>query len=144
MLLVLLALAPSWAGKKMPSDRPTDKVRGQELYERHCMSCHGAENRGDGPATKALVHRVPNLADKIEVEEAIDAEGNKNGMIAKVPDDLVKVVMRGRGAMPAFAPSFPWADARRVLFYMGLVHLEPEEEEEAPKPKPKDDGKKKP
>lgn len=116
---LLLALAlPSWA-RKIPSKRPTELERGQELYERHCVSCHGTTNAGDGPTASALVHVVPNLAGKVEPSP-----------------ETIDVVMRGQGAMPSFQASFVRVDAKRVLMYMQNVHKPPEVEEVEEEPDP--------
>jgi hypothetical protein len=34
---------------------------GEELFERFCASCHGAEARGDGPVSRSLNVAVPDL-----------------------------------------------------------------------------------
>ena len=80
---------------------------------------------GDGPATKALIKPVPNLKGNIKADEA-----------------TLKVVLRGKGTMPAFDGSFDKYDARRVLRYMATLGqakkaksaetVEPEAEEELP------------
>lgn len=33
---------------------PPDAVKGQAVYQRHCLACHGASGRGDGPDAPAL------------------------------------------------------------------------------------------
>ncbi len=33
---------------------PPDAVKGKAVYERHCLACHGAGGRGDGPDAAAL------------------------------------------------------------------------------------------
>lgn len=99
MLLGSAALAAD-GGK-----RPTDEVRGKELYDRHCLACHGATAAGDGPATTALVAEVPNLQGAVKDDKA-----------------AIELVRFGRGAMPAFEASFDAEDARRVLKYMAQVH----------------------
>jgi mono/diheme cytochrome c family protein len=38
-----------------------DSLRGPELYEAYCASCHGKDARGDGPAGKALRTAPPDL-----------------------------------------------------------------------------------
>ena len=87
------------------SKRPTDMERGKELYERHCVACHGSQARGDGPATAALVHPVPDLAGRI-----------------KADPDRIDIVVFGAGTMPAFEASFDRSDAKRVLQYMAVAH----------------------
>jgi mono/diheme cytochrome c family protein len=111
---LLLALLATSALADQPSKRPSDAERGEELWERHCTACHGPTNRGDGPATEALVVTVPDLRGKVKVDEA-----------------TIKLVLRGMGGMPAYETSFDKTDARRVLKHMATVH-----EARAKKPKP--------
>lgn len=101
-LVAVLLTLPAFAAQ--PTKRPTDAERGKELYERHCVACHGATAAGDGPATKALVFQVPDLQGKVQ---------------ARQPQ--IDVVVRGKGAMPAFEASFDAEDARRVLLYMSTT-----------------------
>ena len=120
----LLALLVASAGAAEPAKkRPTDEARGLELYERHCVACHGAYNGGKGPATGALVHKVPDLAGKLDVD-----------------DEAIQVVLRGKGAMPAYEQTFDRFDAKRVLTHMAALRApdpnapapEPTEAEDAP------------
>lgn len=109
--LLLSMLFPAAADAAGGTKRPTDLERGEELYERHCLACHGAKNAGDGPATEALVHPVPNLAGKTDPKSA----------------EQQQVVLAGRNAMPAYEGSFNVGDAHRVLLYMATVHVPKEE-----------------
>lgn len=105
MSLFLSALLVVGAFAEQPNKRPSDEERGKELWERHCTACHGPANRGDGPATEALVVEVPDLRDQVKINDA-----------------MMKLVLRGRGAMPGYETSFDKNDARRVLKYMATVH----------------------
>ena len=40
---------------------PTSAKQGKVTYVRYCVSCHGAEGRGDGPLASDLVVPVPDL-----------------------------------------------------------------------------------
>ena len=123
--LLISLLVSSLALAAQPTKRPSDEERGRTLYDRHCVQCHGALAMGDGPATKALIKPVPNLKGNIKADEA-----------------TLKVVLRGKGTMPAFDGSFDKYDARRVLRYMATLGqakkaksaetVEPEAEEELP------------
>ncbi len=96
---MLLTLALALAAQ--PTKRPSDEERGEELYRRHCVACHGPANDGRGPVSEALVATVPNLVGRVE------------------PDDATAdVVLRGKGAMPAYEATFNRADAIRVLRFM--------------------------
>ena len=38
----------------MAQDYPPDVMRGKAVYERHCLTCHGAGGWGDGPTAASL------------------------------------------------------------------------------------------
>ncbi len=99
-LLALSAVAPA----AQPSKRPTDEVRGKELYVRHCEACHGAQGKGHGPATQALVDPVPDLNGKVNAD-----------------DQTIRIVLRGKSAMPGYEQTFDKHDARRVLQHMAKL-----------------------
>lgn len=105
ILIALSGLMFAWqaGGATYTSKRPSDEERGEELYERHCLSCHGASAAGDGPATEALVKPVPDLRGRMS------ADGR---------EAAVSVVLEGRGAMPSFAVSIDEHDARRVVRHL--------------------------
>jgi mono/diheme cytochrome c family protein len=54
--LVLLATAtsPAWAADYL-------SMSGEELYQRFCTACHGAEGQGDGPVAGYFKAEVPDL-----------------------------------------------------------------------------------
>ena len=100
--------------QEQPTKRPTDEARGQELYKRHCEACHGAWNKGHGPATQALVRPVPDLEGRVVAD-----------------DRTIQVVMRGRGAMPGYEQTFDRFDAKRVLEHMAKLKQPPQGAEPA-------------
>lgn len=104
--LVLLGGIATVAVAGRPSQRPSDDDRGRELYDRHCVACHGVDFAGDGPAAAALVSKVPDLRDKADPANV---------------DGWVDAVVHGKGASPSFAASFDQADARRVLRWAGML-----------------------
>jgi len=114
--LALSTLAPA----AQPNKRPTDEVRGKELYTRHCEACHGAQAKGHGPATKALVHPVPDLTGKV-----------------KADDKTIRIVLRGKAAMPGYEQTFDNHDAKRVLQHMARLKAPvPGAKPESPAPEP--------
>ena len=107
-VLVLVAvlgvtLAQS-AVAEQPTKRPTDEQRGKELYDRHCVACHGAWNKGHGPATQALVRPVPDLVGRVMSSDA-----------------TIQIVLQGKGAMPGYEQTFDKFDAKRVLDHMAKL-----------------------
>jgi mono/diheme cytochrome c family protein len=49
-------------------------ANGAALYKRHCVMCHGASGRGDGPAAKFMKGNLPNLSDKAFMSKLTDAQ----------------------------------------------------------------------
>jgi mono/diheme cytochrome c family protein len=64
-----LAEAPARKGRALPpldpaevmTPRPQLVARGRDLFRKDCVSCHGEEGRGDGPAAMTLTPRPRNL-----------------------------------------------------------------------------------
>lgn len=111
---LLLVVAASAVARR-PNLRPTDLQRGEELYERHCVACHGSYGRGDGAASSSLVGGVPDLTGR--VPDSADME------------ELVALVQGGRRAMPGYASSFDRYDSRRVLRYVRRLDEEEREDQ---------------
>lgn len=117
-LLTILALAVcalsaladgSSALAAQPNKRASDADRGRELYNRHCVQCHGVAAKGDGPAARSLVHPPTDLQGKVKADDA-----------------TIAIVRGGKGPMPAFDQSFGVDDSRRVLQFMaGLSEKAP-------------------
>lgn len=143
MRWMLLALVMSaFAGSAVtaaewPKRVPRAEERGRELYDRHCVSCHGDAAQGDGPAAADLITKVPDLS---------------KGFEGRDRDTLVKAVMIGAGAMPGFeqvfrdlkpAPSKGYVDdAHAVLDHMAKIGKEagkPKDQRRKPPPKVVDD-----
>ena len=124
-----LGVEPAFAGKKKKKNaRPSDQERGTELYERHCLACHGSLGRGDGPAGKALVRPPADL---------------RGVLLKENISEFVSSVTLGKNGMPGFELSFDKHDTRRVLRTMvRLLETEPkvESEEEAEEETPPADS----
>ncbi len=117
VLVVVLASLAVDATAGQPTKRPSDEELGRTLYTRHCQSCHGPGNHGDGPATAALVVPVPDLAGKVTLDKA-----------------TVDVVQNGRGPMPGYEASLNLEETRSVLRHMTKAHEAPSEPAPAPAP----------
>jgi mono/diheme cytochrome c family protein len=55
-------------GKRIPVPAPTDRdqpliasIRGDNLYQAYCASCHGVDGRGNGPMSSWLTTPTPDL-----------------------------------------------------------------------------------
>ena len=104
--------------KKKKNARPTDAERGKELYDRHCVACHGSQGDGQGPMASSLVQEIPNL----------------RGVLTKETlNSYVKTVQLGKNAMPGFELSFDQHDTRRVLRTM-IKRMNPTPSPESVKP----------
>ncbi|KVO58449.1 c-type cytochrome [Burkholderia stagnalis] len=60
-----LWLAPAVPTSFQRSPAPlsvTNLTRGAQLYGRHCVACHGADGRGEGPLAASLAHWPPTFA----------------------------------------------------------------------------------
>ena len=109
VIVLLLATIGASALAAQPTKRPSDADRGRDLYNRHCVQCHGVGARGDGPASRSLVHPPADLQGKV-----------------KADDPTIAIVRNGKGPMPAFDQSFGPEDARKTLAFMaGLTDKAP-------------------
>ena len=62
MLVLLVAVVISASAQTTPPRQPLVRpVDGATIFKNNCAACHGREGRGDGPASKALNRRVPDL-----------------------------------------------------------------------------------
>ena len=57
MLATVALMSAALLGSAQAQEFPPDAANGKAVYERHCLSCHGAGGRGDGPDAASL--RVP-------------------------------------------------------------------------------------
>ena len=113
ILVAMTIVAPLLSVIAFAEPRPTDEERGEELYNRHCIQCHGPTAAGDGPAAAALIAPIPDLS---------------KSLLEKPSDEAIQIVLNGKGTMPSFQLSFDKHDARRVLKHMErITHPTPQE-----------------
>ena len=87
--------------------------QGRDLYRIHCLECHGAEGRGDGPRAALLAPRPGNL-----VSAATSA---------KTDAELLKIIAEGvpRTAMSGWSHQLSADERRNILAYIRtLVHFQ--------------------
>jgi cytochrome c oxidase cbb3-type subunit III len=77
---------------------------GKAQYDKLCVSCHGADGKGNPAMAKAMGEKGLNLTTK-EVKDAKD-------------EDLLKVITGGRGKMPASGKSLSKAEQKEVLDFV--------------------------
>lgn len=95
------------AGTGVLLAQPSDGLqRGQTLYREHCMDCHGATGKGDGPKAPFLSPRPGNL-----ISAATSAKTDK---------ELLRTIAQGkpRTAMPGWNDALPDEDQQAVLQYI--------------------------
>ena len=97
IFITSLALAAS------PTRRLPDDERGAELYMKNCWMCHGKMGQGAGPAASGLKTESPPLARRYDKPEW---------------DKMIRIIMDGKGDMPAFSPVMDRHEARRVLVWL--------------------------
>jgi mono/diheme cytochrome c family protein len=75
--LGLVVSAPAWSGEAQP---------GKAIYDKQCVSCHGADGKGNPAMIKALGEKGMNLTTK-EVKAMKD-------------EQILKIIVEGAGKMP--------------------------------------------
>ena len=98
-LMLGLNLSFAWA-------EPGDPVKGKAIYERLCITCHGTQGKGDGPAGQMM---MPHPADFT------------NPKIKSKPDsELLGSIQNGRPptTMPAFRGQLSEQQIHDVLAYI--------------------------
>jgi len=80
-----------------------DAQSGKAIYEKQCISCHGADGKGNPAMAKALGEKGLNLTTK--------------DVTQKSDDQLLKVIAEGQGKMPA-QKSLSKDEQKQVLGYV--------------------------
>jgi mono/diheme cytochrome c family protein len=89
-----------------------DIDQGREIYQAHCLECHGIQGHGDGPRATTLAPRPGNLVSA--------------GTSSKTDDELLAVITKGvpRTSMKGWEDQLALDDRRNVLAYVrSLVHF---------------------
>ena len=88
---------------------PEEIAAGEAVYKRSCQTCHGATGVGDGPASKFLKGKLPNLTDKATMAKISD-------------DDIEDAVENGKktevGTMPPFKAKLKPEEIKDVIAYV--------------------------
>ncbi len=77
---------------------------GKATYDKLCVSCHGADGKGNPAMAKALGEKGLNLTTK-ETAKLSD-------------DDALNVITEGRGKMPASGKSLSKQEQKQLLDYI--------------------------
>jgi cytochrome c oxidase cbb3-type subunit 3 len=102
----LLLLATTGARPAWESSEAGDPTAGRNVFEQHCLSCHGAQGRGDGPEAPFLSPRPASL-----ISAATSVKSDK---------ELLALIANGkpRTSMPAWKDRLTEAQQRDVLAYL--------------------------
>ena len=84
-----------------------DAAKGKAEFLQHCAACHGPDGMGKEAVAKMLKTTIPPLSSK-EVQALSD-------------DDLTKVIMEGKGKMPAQKSESASDAANLVAFIRSLA-----------------------
>jgi mono/diheme cytochrome c family protein len=76
---------------------------GKATYDKLCVSCHGADGKGNPAMAKVMGEKALNIVSK-EVQ-------------AKKDPELLKVIVEGAGKMPASGKSLSSQEQKDVLSY---------------------------
>ena len=76
---------------------------GKATYDKLCVSCHGKDGKGNPAMAKAMGEKGLNLTTK-EVQAMKD-------------DELLKVIVDGKGKMPASGKNLSTQEQKEVLAY---------------------------
>jgi len=74
---------------------------GKAAYEKQCTSCHGPDGKGNPAMTKVFGEKELNIVTK-------EVAGKKD-------DELLKVIVDGKGKMPAAGKTLSKSDQKAVL-----------------------------
>ena len=92
---LLILSRVSWAG---------EAGDGKATYQKLCVSCHGADGKGNPAMTKVFGEKELNIAAK--------------GTAGKKDEELLKVITEGRGKMPASGKSLGKQEQKQLLEHM--------------------------
>jgi mono/diheme cytochrome c family protein len=120
MLALLVAVVISAFAQTTPK-RPTPMrpVDGATVFQNNCAACHGLEGRGDGPASKALNRKVPDLTGLSQRNGGTFPIVQVRTTIMFGKDDLLPA--HGSKTMPIWGPIFHQIEFDQDL---GNVRLE--------------------
>src|SRR5580765_5795231 len=117
-LAIFGILAASALGTRMLAQPgaapPASGARGKQVYDAHCVECHGGEGKGDGPAAHLMTPRPRDFT-----RGRYKIRSTESGSVPSV-EDLLRTVRQGlyASAMPGWQKLLPDDDIRAVVDYV--------------------------
>jgi mono/diheme cytochrome c family protein len=108
-LLPIIAAAQNYSNSRTADDQHTRiPLSGAKIFQYHCAACHGSDGRGNGPATAALKHAVPDLTLLSQKNHGKFPYDGVRNLIEGVPP-LTRA--HGTREMPVWGPIFHEVEA---------------------------------
>lgn len=85
LFLFTIVLVPGFVSFSI-AEMKGDPASGKTIFEKNCVTCHGAEGKGDGPAAIALNPKPKSFIDPI--------------IVAKPDKELFDTITKGRPGTP--------------------------------------------
>ena len=105
LILGCLLLLSTVALAQKVEPTPENISKGEAIYKKNCLMCHGETGLGDGPAGKRMNPKPSNFQDKEK-------------MAAKTDEDLLKQITKGKSPMPPFERKLKENERWMVLHYI--------------------------
>jgi mono/diheme cytochrome c family protein len=100
-LAAIVVSAAAQTGNQQPVIRSVD---GAGIFRNYCASCHGLDGRGNGPVSKALKRKIPDLTRLSQRNDSAFPAIHVRNTIMFGGDDLLPA--HGSKEMPMWGPIF--------------------------------------
>jgi mono/diheme cytochrome c family protein len=112
-ILACIAFAPRLLAQRSAAASAPDS-RGKQVYDAHCVECHGPEGKGDGPAAHLMTPRPRDFT-----RGRYKIRSTESGSVPS-DEDLLRTVRQGlyASSMPGWQKLLPDDDIRAVVEYV--------------------------
>ena len=104
VLLLVALLIPNGIASGFAQHKTSRQSKVDELFNRNCARCHGADGRGDTPS--GHLFKSPDFT---------DAEWRQKNATLTGTRSLRLLVARGKGAMPAFGKKLTKSEINQLV-----------------------------